>query len=279
MRTNHENTSCDTCFTLVAAGSGRLVGYPERPRTLCLTCEPRPPARGDHRGWFEGPLAALDFETTGVDPHLDRILSYSLIDARGVREGLVDAGVPIPAASAEVHGITATALIGAPPAPLAVAAIVEWVQSLVESGTGLVVFNAAYDLTMLRAEAQRHGVRQPQWDRLLVVDPFVIDWGLERGGLGQRRLVDVAAYYGVALDHAHDATADARAALEVAVEMGARHRDAGECTLPELLLRQHLWHAERVDDWNAYAVLHGKGTTDRLSWPLASEPRPVVATA
>jgi DNA polymerase III epsilon subunit-like protein len=151
--------------------------------------------------------------------------------------------------------------------------ITDWVQSLVERGVGLVVFNAAYDLTMLRAEANRHGVRQPAWDRLMVVDPHVIDWGLERGGLGPRRLGDVAAYYGVLLEHAHDASADARAARDVAVEMGARHREAGCCSLPELMLRQHLWHAERAADWNAYATRVGRELDDPTGWPLVAAPR------
>lgn len=277
MRTNTHDGQCDTCFTPVVEGSGRVVGLPGRERILCLTCRPLPPSRGTHSGWFDGPLAALDFEATGVDPHRDRVVSYALIDPERERESLVDAGVPIPAAAAEVHGITASTLVGAPRPADAIAVVAEWVQSLVDRRIGLVVFNAAYDLTMLRAEAHRHGVRQPQWDRLAVVDPYVIDWGLERGSLGQRRLIDVAAYYNVTLDHAHDAMADARAARDVAVEMGARHRDAGDCTLTELMLRQHLWHAERVDDWNEYAVAKGRDPIDRMSWPLVTEPRVAAA--
>ena len=279
MRSNHDDATCATCFEPVAAEAGRVVGPPGGLRVLCLTCKPQPPAVGTHRGWFTGPLAALDFEATGVDPHRDRILSYALIDPESERESLVDAGVPIPAASAEVHGITAMSLVGAPSPREAMAVVADWVQSLIERRIGLVVFNAAYDLTLLRAEAARHGVRQPQWDRLLVVDPYVIDWGLERGGLGQRRLVDVAEYYGVVLDRAHEALADARAARDVAIQMGARHVEAGACSLADLMLRQHVWHAERIDDWNAYAAAKGRDPIDRHSWPLVSEPRPARATA
>ena len=276
MRTNQLDGACETCYTHVVAGSGRVVGRADRQRTLCLTCSPQPPSRGHHRGWFERPLASLDFETTGIDPHHDRILSYALLEPDLDRAGLVNAGVPIPEASAAVHGITPAALVGAPPARIAISMIADWIQSLIDRRIGLVVFNAAYDLTMLRAEAARHDVRQPAWGRLMVVDPFVIDWGLERGGLGSRRLTDVAAYYGVLLDHAHDAVADARAALDVAVEMGARHREAGECSLVELMLRQHLWHAERATDWNTYATRVGRDLDDPTGWPLTSKPRPAV---
>lgn len=280
VRTNQLEGACDTCFTHVVAGSGRLVGHPGRWRVLCLTCTPQPPSRGLHHGWFEQPLASLDLETTGVDPHTDRVLSYALLDTDGERSGLVAAGVPIPAASQAVHGIGEQALIGAPPSRIAIAMITDWIQSLIDRRIGLVVFNAAYDLTMLRAEAARHGVQQPAWDRLMVVDPYVIDWGLERGGLGPRRLSDVASYYGVVLDQAHDATSDARAARDIAVEMGARHRDAGECSLVELTLRQHLWHAERAADWNAYAARVGRELDDPTGWPIVAAPvAAVTATA
>jgi DNA polymerase III subunit epsilon len=245
---------------------------------------PRPPARGDHDGWHRVPMASLDFETTGIDPHHDRVLSYALLGESGVEiTGLVNPGVPIPSASAEVHGITETMLANAPSSSEGLAVVVDWVQSLVERQVALVVFNATYDLTMLQAEATRLGLRQPDWSRLLVVDPFVVDWGIERGSRGQRRLIDVASYYGVALDNAHDATCDARAAREVAVELGARHPLVGTCTLVELMGRQRAWFADRAAEWNAYATLNGRPLDDPEGWPLAGQSAvvmaPVAATA
>ena len=107
-----------------------------------------------HDGWHRVPLASLDFETTGVDPFHDRVLSYALLDQPGFEiTGLVDPGVPIPPASADVHGITEAMLADAPSSAEGLAVVVDWVQSLVDRQVGLVVFNAAYDLTMLRAEA------------------------------------------------------------------------------------------------------------------------------
>jgi DNA polymerase III epsilon subunit-like protein len=216
------------------------------------------------------PLTSLDFETTGVDPFHDRVLSYALLDQSGVEiTGLVDPGVPIPPASAEVHGITESMLADAPSSAEGLAVVVDWVQSLVDRQVGLVVFNATYDLTMLRAEATRLGLTQPDWSRLLVVDPFVVDWGIERGALGQRRLIDVASYYGIPIDHAHDATCDARAAREVAVELGARHVHIGATTILELMVDQRTWHTERALEWNAYAAKKGRPVDDLGGWPLA----------
>jgi len=239
-------------------------------RRLRLLPARRPPERGDHDGWHRVPMASLDFETTGIDPHHDRVLSYALLDPSGIEiTGLVDPGVPIPPASAEVHGITEAMLADAPESAEGLSEVVDWVQSLVDRQVGLVVFNATYDLTMLRAEATRLGLTQPDWSRLLVVDPFVVDWGIERGALGQRRLIDVASYYGIPIDHAHDARCDARAAREVAVELGARHVQVGATTILELMVDQRTWHTERALEWNAYAAKKGRPVDDLGGWPLA----------
>ena len=47
----------------------------------------------------------------------------------------------------QVHGITEAMLVGQPSSAEGLSVVVDWVQSLVERRVGLVVFNAAYDLT------------------------------------------------------------------------------------------------------------------------------------
>lgn len=222
-----------------------------------------------HDGWGARPLASLDLETTGVDPLADRVVSYALLDAAGTeRCGLVRPDVPVPAASSQVHGITAAMLVDAPAPAEALSPVLAWVQDLVETGTGLVVFNASYDLTLLRSEAARHGLRQPDWERLLVVDPFLLDWGVDRADR-KRRLVDLAEHYGVLLELAHDATADARAAREVAVRLATRHPDVARIPLADLMGSQRRWHAERVAAWFAEARAAGREPGAIPGWPLA----------
>lgn len=260
MHINKYTASGIVCGVAVAIAISRLTHR-----------QPRPPRRGDHGGWHRTPLASLDLETTGIDPLSDRVLSYALISDIGPDvNGLINPGIPIPASSAEVHGITDVLLADAPDPAVGIAIIVDWLQSLIDRGVGLVVFNAAYDLSMLHAEATRWGVAQPDWDRLLVVDPYVIDWGIQRGQLGSRKLTDVAAYYSVRLDNAHDAAADALAARDVAYEIGARHPHVAASRLDELMNRQRAWYADRVEDWNSYARTVGRTLDDPNGWPLAS---------
>src|SRR5437899_2816787 len=62
--------------------------------------------------WHEGPLAAFDTETTGVDVEADRIVSAALVvqAAAGqpaeVIRWLVDPGVPVPEGARAVHGLS-----------------------------------------------------------------------------------------------------------------------------------------------------------------------------
>jgi DNA polymerase-3 subunit epsilon len=77
--------------------------------------------RGRWGPWDHGPYAALDFETTGLDFAKDRIISFGVVpvdtghvDLDRAAYELVDPGsVPISAASAAVHGLTAEDLAGA----------------------------------------------------------------------------------------------------------------------------------------------------------------------
>ncbi len=228
------------------------------------------PPLDDPNAWYLQPLASLDFETTGVDPRRDRILSFAaLSDVGGDLMGMVNPGVPIPESSADIHGITASDLASSPVSAQALRPVLAWVDDLIERRIGLVVYNASFDLTLLRAEAERHGLEQPDWSRLLVVDPFVIDWGVDRERDGQRRLADVAAHYGVRLDKAHDAAHDARAARELAIAMGKTHPQVIASSLTMLMAQQRYWIAARTMDWNRRAHEMGRGLRiPDANWPF-----------
>ena len=61
--------------------------------------------------WHEGPLALFDVESSGVDPHRDRIVTAAVISVTPncqpvTRTWLLNPGIPIPEGATAIHGIT-----------------------------------------------------------------------------------------------------------------------------------------------------------------------------
>ena len=135
--------------------------------------------------WYEGPLAAFDTETTGVDVETDRIVSAAVVvqDAPGTRprvtRWLVNPGVPVPEAATAVHGLTEDHLQrnGRWPAPV-MQEIAEELAVQATAGRPLVVMNAPFDLTLLDRELRRHRASSlSRWFEtrsLTVLDPRVL---------------------------------------------------------------------------------------------------------
>ncbi|MFE0465105.1 3'-5' exonuclease [Kitasatospora sp. NPDC058965] len=239
----------------------------------------------DEGHWYRGPFASFDTETTGVDVEQDRIVSAALVlqSAPGAEptrlSWLADPGVPIPEGARAVHGITDERVRaeGRPPA-LVTAEIAAALAAQARAGVPLVVMNAPYDLTLLDRELRRH--RDSSLDaflagaELLVVDPRVLDKHVDRYRKGRRTLTDLCAHYGVVLDGAHDAGADAWAALQLVRVLGERYQGTlGAFSPAELHLRQRTWHAAQargLQEW-----FDRSGTPERVdrSWPL----RPAAA--
>ncbi|MFF4959803.1 3'-5' exonuclease [Streptomyces sp. NPDC001222] len=230
--------------------------------------------------WYEGPLAAFDTETTGVDVETDRIVSAAVAvqDAPGTRprvcRWLVNPGVPVPAEATAVHGLTEEHLQrnGRWPSPV----MEEIARELGEQaalGRPLVVMNAPFDLTLLDRELRRH--RASSLDRwfasqpLCVLDPRVLDKHLDRYRKGRRTLIDLCAHYGVVLEGAHDAAADALAALEVVRALGRRYASRLERLTPvELHTLQTGWHAAQARGLQAWFARSGSDEVVDPAWPL-----------
>ncbi|AQS70550.1 3'-5' exonuclease [Streptomyces pactum] len=230
--------------------------------------------------WFEGPLAAFDTETTGVDVETDRIVSAALVvqDAPGlgprVTRWLVNPGVPVPEAATAVHGLTQEHVRhhGRWPAPV-MYEIAEALAEQTRAGRPLVVMNAPFDLTLLDRELRRHRAsslsRWVERTSLHVLDPRVLDKHLDRYRKGRRTLTDLCAHYGVELEGAHDAAADAQAALEVVRAVGRRFPARLERLSPaELHTLQAVWHAGQARGLQAWFALNGTEEAVDPAWPL-----------
>ncbi|MEV0260061.1 exonuclease domain-containing protein [Streptomyces sp. NPDC050617] len=195
--------------------------------------------------WYRGTLTGFDLETTGTDIEHDRVVTAALVRLEpdggiaGERTWLLDPGIAIPEEAAAIHGIsTERARAHGSPAAPAIAEIADAVAEVLRAGAPLVVMNARYDLSLLDRECRRHGV-EPLSERLgsgpwPVVDPLVLDKHADRYRKGKRTLQALCAHYGVPLDGAHHAEADAAAAARTARCVGETYEPVGSMPLADL---------------------------------------------
>lgn len=231
-------------------------------------------------GWHREPLIGFDLETTGTDPREARIVTGAVIEVRagepaGRREWLADPGVPIPEDAVAVHGISnERATAEGSPADRVADAIADVLTAHWRAGVPVVAYNAAFDLSLLSAELRRYGLPSLR-DRLggadpgPVIDPYTIDRSVDRYRRGKRNLEAVCAEYGVVLDAAHDATADALAAARLARAIAVRHPAVAALDPAELHRRQIEWYAAWAADFQDF--LRRKGDTTAVidgTWPL-----------
>ncbi|WP_241830310.1 exonuclease domain-containing protein, partial [Parafrankia colletiae] len=160
--------------------------------------------------WWEGPLLAVDLETTGKDPETARIVTAACIAVgpSGVlsrQTWLADPGVEIPAEATAVHGVsTEQARADGAPAYEVVRQIAEEIETAwADPAIPVVAMNAAYDLTIIQRELVRHSFEPLQIGPVL--DPMVIDRAIDKWRKGSRKLEALATHYGVRLDGAHSA--------------------------------------------------------------------------
>ncbi|MDJ0336858.1 exonuclease domain-containing protein [Cryobacterium sp. PH31-O1] len=203
-------------------------------------------------------LAVFDLETTGIDVETCRIVSatVAVIDANGTPveriDWLVDPGIDIPAGATSVHGITTQqAVEHGRIASEAVAEIVTALRGHLSDGLPIVAYNAPYDLTLLDREALRYGIA-PLVSPSPVVDPLVIDKAVDKYRKGKRTLEVTSAFYGVALNDAHDAGADAIAAGRVAQAIHRAHQGALPATLDEMHSLQVTWYRQQAESFQEY---------------------------
>lgn len=227
--------------------------------------------------WSEKPLAALDFETTGIRPQEDRIVEAAFVivgrdgkPLEGSFHTIVNPGIEIPEEAAKVHGITTERAQkeGVPPEK-ALKHLASLIEVNVYFNYPIVIYNAPFDWPLLSAEARRHGVDVPRDVKL--VDPLCIDRFHDRYRKGGRTLEAVAAHYGVILENAHSAFADAVATAGVARALCAQYEAVRSPTLEELQILQRDWYEQWRDDMNAYFAKRGKNHRITGQWPMGDE--------
>ena len=214
-------------------------------------------------------LLAFDLETTGPDPRTAHVVTSALVAIDGPRKvernWMADPGVEIPEGATAVHGITtAQAREHGRPHAEVVAETIADIRTGWREGRTLVVFNAAYDLTILRRWDPSFEVLGP------VVDPFVVDRASNPYRKGKRTLGALCTHHGVRLDGAHEATADALAAARLAWKLLGELPDLAGADWREVNAQQARWHESRQRDFAAYLERSGKDASDvNTQWPMA----------
>ena len=206
--------------------------------------------------WYDR-LGVFDLETTGIETETSRIVSayVGVVDAFGEPKGvswLADPGVEIPVQASAVHGITTEhARAEGRDAAEVVAEIVAVLRALLAQGVPIVIYNAAYDLTLLNRECLRYAI-EPLDGPLPIIDPLVIDRAMDRYRKGKRTLEAAAEYYGVELMDAHDAEADAVAAGRVAQAIARKYSDVLGADVTLVHTHQVGWAAESATSFQEY---------------------------
>ena len=161
----------------------------------------------------EASFACLDFETTGFSPKRDRVIEVAIVTVTQGTVGsswtsLINPGDDIELGATHIHGIKRDWIRNAP----SFAEIAGNLFSLLD-GKVLVAHNANFDLGFLRSEMSRaellpKGTLFPHWDTMKAAD-FAPSMPVSR------KLVDVAAAFGVEIANAHQALDDAFAVAEI----------------------------------------------------------------
>lgn len=228
--------------------------------------------------WHEELLVGFDLETTGTDPRQARIVTAAVTEVKAGepvrhRAWLANPGVTIPPETTAIHGVsTERAAAHGRPAAEVVAEVADAVRGYWAARVPVVVYNAPFDLTLLDEELARYALPRLTVDGVPagpVIDPLVLDRALDRYRRGKRTLEAACGVYGVVLDDAHEAGADALAAVRVARALAVRYPEAGDADLWELQERQRVWYADWAEDFSAWLRRKGAAEPDvDTQWPL-----------
>lgn len=189
----------------------------------------------DHEfAWTEQPFLALDVETTGLDAASNRVIELAMVPYNFTDDvkpfcQLFSVGETLSQEIVQITGINDAMLKNQP----SFAEHAEDCVRLMKKATFVVAYNAKFDRPFLESEMARLKKVMPEvpW-----IDPFVFICELDRYKRG-KKLSDAAKRWGVSLEGAHRAMADAQAAGDLMLKLA----DKINCqNLSELIAKQKI---------------------------------------
>lgn len=188
-------------------------------------------------------IVFLDLETTGINIRTDRIVEISVIkfnpdDTEVEKTVRVHPTIPIPKAASAIHGITDEDVMNEPPFDRFAKSFLDFINGCDIGGFNVLRF----DIPLLQEEFKRCNLT---WDltNISLIDPMVIFHKKEPRDLNAA----YQKYCGTALEGAHQAVTDARAAKDILVGQIKYYSDIGE-TIEELHSFCNLRNPDWIDD-------------------------------
>ncbi|MGI6696039.1 MAG: PolC-type DNA polymerase III [Christensenellales bacterium] len=178
---------------------------------------------------LDAPIIVLDFETTGLNPHGDRIIEIGAVKLSGGQiidsySTLVNPGIPLSQEIINITGIKDAMLIDAPKADIALKGLMDFAGD-----SPIAAHNAKFDIAFLRAELARLGqtFNSAQIDTLAFAQRLYPQ-------MKSYRLSALCKFLGVQLKNAHRAVHDATATAQCLARMLEDSRDKGASNLQDL---------------------------------------------
>lgn len=208
-------------------------------------------------------FVGIDLETTGLDLSRDRIVQFAAV-CRGLESLCININPEcvIPKEASEVHKLTNESLKDAPTLRDALPTIMGAVALSLQPQNVLVGYRIRqYDWPLLQAQLVELGHIGPT---PMMVDVYdLMCW--EHRNLAKRRLVDMAAFYGVEFEReAHNALADINATMALLEAFRQKHEITDDFKGDMLLVRMATLAGIRCNTeysaWGRYLY------RDRDSW-------------
>ncbi|MBH2006922.1 MAG: 3'-5' exonuclease [Myxococcaceae bacterium] len=202
--------------------------------------------------WTDLPFLVVDTETTGLDRNQNRVIEIAWVffDSRQEIHGearFCQIDEPVPELITGLTGISTDMLTDQPYFAQHVDDFLEFASK----AAYIVAYNASFDREFLEAEFRRANRELPAFTW---VDPCVFIREFDRYQKG-KKLTDAALRWGVRLDGAHRALADAKAAGHLLLKLMPRLKAN---SLSELITLQNAWQIDQERQYQAYAARKAK---------------------